>query len=909
MSSYNIRYVFEAVDKVSGVMSNISSNVEKSQRTFSAFRQVGATVTAAGVAMAGGLGFAVKKAAEFDSAMSEVKAISGASGKEFKQLETKAREMGATTSFSASEAAEGMKYMALAGWDTKQIMGGIGPVLHLAEAGALDLGRASDLVTDSMAAMGLEVKDLPKYLDQVAQTSRKSNTDIDALMEAFVIAGGTFRQFNVPTAEAAAMLGVLANRGFKGAEAGTAMNAIMTNLTSGTGQAGKALEELGISAFDADGNFKGLEVVLLEVKEKLAGMTEEEQAHYRAMIAGKEHMKSFQSLLNGLGEEYTGLKDDITNSNGALKEMRDEMKNNLQGALENLSSAFDEMAISIGHALMPAIEFLVSVIQSLVDWFNGLSDTTKSFIVISAALVTTLMLIVGPLLLIIGFIPQIIMGIMTLMTVVTSLSGVLMGSVAIWGLVAAAAIAAVALIIIYWEPIKEFFSNLWESIKELGTSIWDTLKDVWASAVEFLKETWTGVKEFFSDLWASIEEIATVVWDVIIAVWQTVVETFKTVFQPMTEFFATLTQTTVDVATNIWDTFTNALSAIWANIRTVAAAAWELIKNAILGPILLLINLATGDFKSFGSNLAQIWNNIKTSATTIWNALKSAVITIITSLASVGAGVVTGFSSTLSSLWSAIRATAVNIWNALKAGVLAVITSLANTGKSIMSGMRSSIISIWNGLKSSVISIANGLKNGAINAWNTLKSTTASIFNSLKGVITNPLKAINLFSIGVNIIQGLVRGIKSMYGAVKDAISNVANTVQKGIKKALKIKSPSRVMIEIGEFTGEGLAKGIDAMVGDIEKASVDMAIAATPDIPPVEMSYTTPDVGSSAVKYATPTTAKRGSLEDTRQKQPVELKLMLGDSTELARYFISDINDLQGRQLTNANFMRGVKF
>src|SRR5690606_26769259 len=151
-------------------------------------------------------------------------------------------------------------------------------------------------------------------------------------------------------------------------------------------------------------------------------------------------------------------------------------------------------------------------------------------------------------------------------------------------------------------------------------------------------------------------------------------------------------------------------------------------------------------------------------------------------------------------------------------------------------------------------------------------------FNSLKGVITNPLKAINLFSIGVNIIQGLVRGIKSMYGAVKDAISNVANTVQKGIKKALRIKSPSRVMIEIGEFTGEGLAKGIDAMVGDIEKASVDMAIAATPDIPPVEMSYTTPDVGSSAVKYATPTTAKRGSLEDTRQKQPVELKLMLGD-------------------------------
>src|SRR5690625_4010218 len=159
------------------------------------------------------LGKAVKTAADFESGMSQVSAVSGATGDELQALTDRARELGSATSFSAKEGSDGLQYLALAGWDTTQMIDGLEPVLHLAEAGALDLGRSADLVTDSMAGLGLGVEDLDGYLDQVAQTSRRSNTDIDALMEAFVIAGGTFDRLNVPLEEANAFLGVMANRG------------------------------------------------------------------------------------------------------------------------------------------------------------------------------------------------------------------------------------------------------------------------------------------------------------------------------------------------------------------------------------------------------------------------------------------------------------------------------------------------------------------------------------------------------------------------------------------------------------------------------------------------------------------------------------------------------------------------
>src|SRR5690625_1873489 len=416
---------------------------DANKETFDAFKKTGTLVTGAGIALAAGLGKAVKTAADFESGMSQVAAVSGATGDEFKALEARARELGGSTSFSAKEAADGLQYLALAGWDTTQMIDGLEPVLHLAEAGALDLGRSADLVTDSMAGLGLGVNDLDGYLDQVAQTSRRSNTDIDALMEAFVIAGGTFDRLNVPLEEANSFLGVLANRGFKASEAGTAINAIMARLTQTTGPAADALNEMGVSAFDSEGNFRGMEVVLKDVEAAMSTMTDAEKAHYQQQLAGLNHGKTFSAMINGLGDEYDDLKESIINSDGALLEMRNTMKDNLQGALENLSSAFEEIMISIGTALLPAVKVLTGWLQKLANWFNSLSKTTKSIIAIIAAIAAAFALIVGPLLLLVGFIPTIIAGFVALKAVFVAVTAVILSPITLIIAGIAALIAAV----------------------------------------------------------------------------------------------------------------------------------------------------------------------------------------------------------------------------------------------------------------------------------------------------------------------------------------------------------------------------------------------------------------------------------------------------------------------------------
>lgn len=304
----------------------------------------------------------VETFANYEQAMANVQATTGKTGAEFESLKDKAREMGRATSKTAAEAAEGLNYLGLAGWSTEEMLSGIEPVLRLSEAGALDLGRASDLATDSMAAMGLEVNQLEEYLDKVAQTSRKSNTNIDALMEGMVVAGGTFARLNTPMAESNAIMGVLANRGTKGAEAGTAINAIMDRLTNTSGPAGKAMEKLGkqvngtaIKAFDAQGNFRGIETVLKDVEKAMSGLSDEEKAYYQSQIAGLNHGKSFQKIINGLGDEYDQLKKDVEGAKGALGEMSEAQMNTFEGSMKLMGSAIDDVKITLGEGLAPVI--------------------------------------------------------------------------------------------------------------------------------------------------------------------------------------------------------------------------------------------------------------------------------------------------------------------------------------------------------------------------------------------------------------------------------------------------------------------------------------------------------------------------------------------------------------------------
>ena len=389
MMDPSMRKAFNQAHKTLEKTTKETNEVEKGNRSlgksFSALKGPAIAAAAAiGTAMAavsgvGAIKGAVVAFADFEKAMSNVKAVSGATGKDFEQLSEVAREMGKRTSKSAAEAADGLQYLALAGWDTQQMMAGIEPVLRLSEAGAIDLGRASDLVTDSMSALGIQVDQLPGFLDKVAHTSRKANTNIDALMEAFLVAGGTLNTFNVPLEEANAILGIMANRGFKGSEAGTALNAIMVNLTSGLGAAGAAMTELNLNAFDAEGNFRGLETIFMDVKNKLAEMNDEQRAQYISMIAGKEHLKTFTGILDGLGNEYGNLKGEIQSADGALMEMANTQMDNLHGSVEILKSAWSEMNIAIGERVAPAVRYFVeygtAMLPKVQDKIMGIVDS------------------------------------------------------------------------------------------------------------------------------------------------------------------------------------------------------------------------------------------------------------------------------------------------------------------------------------------------------------------------------------------------------------------------------------------------------------------------------------------------------------------------------------------------------
>ncbi len=387
-----LRQLTQTMDKMNRSSRITSDSMSRAQSSVS---QLGSTASStsshldglksklAGLGAAVGVGAVAKSVvsigAEFEASMSKVAAVSGATGSDLALLESKAREMGANTNKSASEAADALGYMALAGWDTQQMLGGIEPILKLSAAGNMELGRTSDLVTDSMAAMGLTVQDLPGYLDMVAQASRRSNTEIESLMDAFLVSGGQFASLNVPLAESTSLLGILANRGYKGAEAGTAMNAILTNLTTKGGESGKAMKQLGISMWDAQGNFVGLEAGLLKVKDKLSGLTQEQRNQAISMIAGKEHLKTFQALLSGLGAEYGSLKDDISNSSGVLEKLYKIMTDNLKGDWDTLKSGLSEAAIAIFQQLVPALRAGLKGLSGLASYIPSITDAFFSF--------------------------------------------------------------------------------------------------------------------------------------------------------------------------------------------------------------------------------------------------------------------------------------------------------------------------------------------------------------------------------------------------------------------------------------------------------------------------------------------------------------------------------------------------
>ncbi len=358
------------------------TTAEKIQGVGGALTTIGGTLTRnVTLPLVGAGAAALTVAANFDEGMSKVQAISGATGEDLEKLRNKAREMGSKTKFSATEAADAMSYMAMAGWKTGEMLDGIEGIMNLAAASGEDLATTSDIVTDALTAFGLKAKDSAHFSDILAAASSNANTNVSMLGESFKYCAPIAGAMGYSAEDVAEALGLMANSGIKASQAGTAMRSIMTKLTGDFKISGKELGEVTISANNADGSMRDLTEILEDCRGAFSKLTESEKSANAETLAGKYAMSGFLALMNAAPEDVDKLSGAINNCDGAAEKMAATMQNNLKGQLTVLKSQAEELAIGFGTELMPVAQDLVGVASSAVQAFSGLDDGAKKFIV------------------------------------------------------------------------------------------------------------------------------------------------------------------------------------------------------------------------------------------------------------------------------------------------------------------------------------------------------------------------------------------------------------------------------------------------------------------------------------------------------------------------------------------------
>lgn len=320
---------------------------------------------------------ALKTSSDFEAGMSEVQAISGATGKEFEQLNKKAIEMGAKTKFSASDSAKAFKYMAMAGWDAKEMMSGIEGVMNLAAASGEDLALTSDIVTDALTAFGLQAKDSARFADVLAMASSKSNTNVALLGETFKYVAPVAGSLGYSIEDTAVAIGLMANSGIKGSQAGTALRSVFTRLAKPTEQVAVAMEKYGISLTDTEGNIKPLNVLLMDMRKAFSTLTDAEKTNLAATLAGQEGMSGLLAIMNASESDFENLTKQINNSSGSAERMSKIMMNNLKGSIEQFKGALESTGIILGKKLTPEVDKFVKKGTKLVESFNNMSDAEQ----------------------------------------------------------------------------------------------------------------------------------------------------------------------------------------------------------------------------------------------------------------------------------------------------------------------------------------------------------------------------------------------------------------------------------------------------------------------------------------------------------------------------------------------------
>ena len=476
-------------------------------------------------------GAAARTTADFDSAMSKVQAISGATGAEFDKLRAKAREMGANTKFSATESAEALTYMSMAGWKTKDMLSGLEGIMNLAAASGEDLATTSDIVTDALTAFGLTAADSGHFADILAAASSNANTNVGMMGETFKYAAPIAGALGYSAEDTAQAIGLMANAGIKSSQAGTSLRSIMTKLSQDFTISGKAIGDVTVATTNADGSMRSLNDILADSREAFAGLTESEKAAAAESLVGKNAMSGFLALMNASPKDIGKLETAIANADGAAESMAETMQQNFGGQLTILKSQLSEAGISIGDTLVPFMQKLTSIVQTLVDKFNALSPTAKRIIVVIGLIVAA----IGPLLTMGGVLIAAIGSILTFAPVIATAAGAVGAAISgvvlpIMGVIAAIGLLVAAGVWLYkhWDTVKAKAMAVWTAIKAAITKVvtviktnvvknFTTLKDkalsIWTAVKTKVSSIVTGIKTKVSTTFTTLKTTVTNTWN------------------------------------------------------------------------------------------------------------------------------------------------------------------------------------------------------------------------------------------------------------------------------------------------------------------------------------------------------------------------------------------------------------
>ena len=689
-----------------------SVTLEKIAAAGDKFEKAGDSITNAGkqisVASAAvtGLGVAaVKTAADFDSAMANVAAISGATGDDLQALRDKAREMGEKTKFSASEAADAMSYMAMAGWKTGDMLSGIEGIMNLAAASGEDLATTSDIVTDALTAFGLTAEDSAHFADILAAASSNANTNVSMMGETFKYCAPVAGALGYSAEDVAEAIGLMGNAGIKSTQAGTALRTMMTKLQGELKLSGEALGEVTIQTANADGSMRELSDILADCRTAFSKMSESEAAAAAETLVGKNAMSGFLALMNSAPGDIDKLRNAIENCDGSAEDMAAIMQDNLNGQLTILKSQLEELAISFGEMLMPVIRKVVTAVQGFVDKLNNMDEAQRKTIITIGLVIAAL----GPFLVILGTVISTVgksmkayasatKGIKKLMVAVKSGTGIFGKLGTALGGISAPVLAIVAVIAV----LVAAFTHLWKTNDGFRENIIAT----WTQIKETVSNFCQGIVDRLNSLGFEFSSIT----EVLKAVWDGFCNLLGPVFEGAFRFISDTLSTVLDVILNTVDFFIAVFSGDWEG-------AWEAVKNIfssiwnglvswftnILETIKGVLDVALG---WIGTSWEQVWTNVKNFFTNIWNGIKDFISSTINSISTTISNVITGIKTTVSNVFSAIKTTISNIFN----------------------GIKDTATSVWNAIKTAITTPIENAKEKVREAINAIKG----FFSGLK---------------------------------------------------------------------------------------------------------------------------------------------------------------------------------